>query len=193
MRIAALALILVLAACGGGAQAVAAAPRHARPAPIDTEDRRAAMDAIGRKLYASLSDGRPEQVLFDDEALRSLLETPAATRASALRPGVSARLAVRPEAFRPMREAQFSGICLQNARVEDAAGPLGLRSQGWVFDRALVIGTQPGGRRIASWVEGTFLFTDAGFGAIDLWRVEEPRWEHADLELAPCDMESSTH
>ncbi len=32
------------------------------------------------------------------------------------------------------------------------------------------------------------MFSDAGFGALDLERVETPRWEHSDLELAPCDM-----
>jgi hypothetical protein len=57
----------------------------------------------------------------------------------------------------------------------------------WTIERVLVIGIRPGGRRIAAWIEGTFVYTDAGIGALDLERVEQPRWEHSDLELAPCD------
>ena len=48
----------------------------------------------------------------------------------------------------------------------------------------------PTGRRVAAWVEGVFIQTDGGFVAIDLHRVEDPRCEHTDLEIAPCDMEA---
>jgi hypothetical protein len=65
---------------------------------------------------------------------------------------------------------------------------LGLQADGWIFDRFLLIGRRPSGRRIAAWVEGVFVYTDAGFTALDLERVEEPRWEHSDLEIAPCDL-----
>ena len=51
------------------------------------------------------------------------------------------------------------------------------------------ISARLGGRRVASWVEGAFVYTREGFRALDLTRVEVPRWEHADLELAACDME----
>ena len=43
---------------------------------------------------------------------------------------------------------------------------------------------------VAAWVEGVFVYSNAGFKAIDLQRVEAPRWEHADLEIATCDMQA---
>jgi hypothetical protein len=45
-----------------------------------------------------------------------------------------------------------------------------------------------GGGALAGWVEGQFLHTDAGFGALRLDRVEAPRRDHADLELAICEL-----
>ena len=84
--------------------------------------------------------------------------------------------------------AEYAGICLQGAREAPADGPLGLEMPGWVFDRFLLIGLRVPGQRLATWLEGVFLYTDAGFFALDLERVEEPRWEHSDLEIAPCDL-----
>ena len=98
--------------------------------------------------------------------------------------------------YQSMREARYGGVCLQDARVERSGPPFGLRESGWVFDRALVVGVTsegPEGRRVAAWVEGTFVYTTEGFGAISIVRVERPRWEHSDLELAPCDMEVGVH
>ena len=53
---------------------------------------------------------------------------------------------------------------------------------------ALVVGHEPGGGALAGWVEGEFLNTDAGFGALSLERVETPRRDHADLQLAVCEL-----
>jgi hypothetical protein len=174
------------AGCGGSAKSVR--PEHPRARPPDGASRAAAVRAFGKRVYDALADGKPQRVLLGDVALRQVLEPEAATRVSALRAGMGARLDFRPRAFGLLREAEFTGVCVQSSREEPAASTIGLREPGWVFERMLVVGEQGGGRRVASWVEGTFVYTNAGFAAIDLRRVEEPRWEHSALELAPCDL-----
>lgn len=174
---------LCLVACGGGG-APLSRPTTALAAPDAREDRNAAIDAFGQRAWGALVSRAPSRLLYDELDLRELLDAAGATRFSARR-GSSVRIGGGVVA---LDSARYAGICLQGAREEPANGVLGLRSRGWVFDRALVIGTRPGGRRVAAWLEGVFVFTDAGFGALDLERVEEPRWEHSDLELAPCDL-----
>jgi hypothetical protein len=78
---------------------------------------------------------------------------------------------------------------LQRARIEPAGPPLGLREPGFVAERVLVVGAEPGGGKVAAWVEGSFVLTDQGFFAVSLQRLETPRRDHADLDLAPCDLE----
>lgn len=177
------AIALCLVACGGSAPGLSR-PSTALAAPDAREDRNAAIDAFGQRAWDALASRQPTRLLYDELDLRELLDAAGATRFSARR-GTAARLG---RSGVELDSARYAGICLQGAREEPADGVLGLRSRGWVFDRALVIGTRPGGRRVAAWLEGIFVFTDAGFGAIDLERVEEPRWEHSDLELAPCDL-----
>lgn len=168
-------------------------PVRPMPVPASEQARHEALDQAGRQMYAALAAGRPERLLFDDLTLRRLLVPAAATRASALRAGLEVRLGLRREAFSAFDGAKYLGICVQGARLEPAGTTAGLKHAGWMFDRALVAGVEPSGRRIASWVEGEFLFTNEGLGAISLDRVEEPRWENSDLELAPCDMEVGLH
>ncbi len=182
--------LLLLVAC---VRTASRGPRAPQPMPADRAARAAVLQELGRQLHASLARGAPEQLLFDDAALSRLVDEASATRLRALRVGAGARLRVEPARFRVLGTARYVGVCLQGARQEPAGGPLGLKSQGWVFERALVVGAQPGGRRVASWVEGAFVFTDAGFGALALTRVEPPRWEHSDLELAICDMAVGLH
>jgi hypothetical protein len=86
------------------------------------------------------------------------------------------------------QRARYAGLCVQQGRSEPSGGPIGLRAPGFVFERALLIGREPDGGPVASWVEGEFLNTDAGFGALTLERVEPPRRDHADLELAQCEI-----
>lgn len=179
-------IILILLGCGGGGTAQV---EHTLRFPDAREERDGAIAETGRRMYRLLRTARPERLLLDDEELSRLLEPNAASQARALRPGVSQRLNVESARFRALDNAEFSGICLQGAREEPANGRLGLLEPAWVFARALVVGTQPGGRRLASWVEGAFVYTNEGFQAIALTRVEPPRWEHSDLELTTCDME----
>lgn len=173
-----------VAGCGGEA-----AQMRPLPVPTDGSARERAIEQAGRRIYAALRDNQPVSLLADDVTLRSLCDAQAASRYTALRLGVSGRVEARPEELAALRGADFGGICLQGVRLEPGGSPLGLLSDGWIFDRALITGLQPGGRRVAAWVEGTFVYTPSGFVALDLTRVEAPRWEHSDLELAPCDME----
>lgn len=175
---------LFLSACGG--ESVRMRPL---PVPSDSGERARAMRDGGRLMYTALREGRPESLLADDVTLRALLDAEAASRYTALRIGSGVRLATPLEALAQLSQADYVGVCLQGVRLEPAHDRLGLTEPGWVFDRALVAGIQPSGRRMAAWVEGTFVYTPGGFVALDLTRVEAPRWEHSDLELAPCDMQ----
>ena len=184
-----LVFVFAGAACGGGARSSGQLER----VPDQRDQRRGALERVGQRLYRALAEGRPADLMMDDEALRALLLPEAATRARAHRASLGFRFdAVAPHLTR-FREAEFAGLCLQSSRLEPGGGPVGLRADAWVFERALVVGTRPDGARLAAWVEGTFVFTDRGFSAIDLRRLERPRWEHSDLELSTCDMEVGLH
>jgi hypothetical protein len=186
--------VAALAGCPGTTSQAAVAPTL-RPlvVPASNEARDEALLETGERIYRALAEGEPNRLLVDDAGLRRLVSDDAATRYAAVRMGISVRLAVDPAEFEAFRNSRYTGVCLQHARVEPAGTGVGLLERGWMFDRALVVGQQPGGRRFASWVEGTFVYTPEGFLAIDIARIETPRWEHADLELATCDMEVGVH
>lgn len=177
-------LLLLLVACGP-----ATAPARAtlpQPMPSDEAERHAVLRDLGQRLYAHLADGEPRAVLFDDAALGTLLEPEAATRARAVR---VAPLHVHADRLALLRQAEPSSLCIQGgSQAGEGDPPFALKGPAWVFERALVAGQRPGGQRVALWVEGTFVLSDSGFGAIALRRVEDPRWEHSDLELATCDV-----
>jgi hypothetical protein len=103
-------------------------------------------------------------------------------------PRPAAPVTLSADARALLRSARYAGLCIQQGRAEPSGGSLGLRAPGFVFERALLIGRDGGGGAVASWVEGRFLHTDAGFGALSLERVEAPRRDHADLELADCEL-----
>lgn len=154
--------------------------------PSEESERHAVLAELGRRLYVHLAEGEPRAVLFDDSALATLLEPEAATRARAVR---VAPLHVHPDRLALLREAEPASLCIQGgAQAQRGDPPFALKGAAWIFERALVSGRRPGGQRVALWVEGTFVLSDAGFGAIALRRVEDPRWEHSDLDLATCDV-----
>lgn len=182
----ALLLSVSIAACGGPRARSATTPL---PMPTDIASRHEAMDAFGRRLHAALAIGRPIDVLVGDDELRSLLAGSSATRVAAHRASIGLRIGDDPARLTLALEGtEYLGVCLQDARDEPDGATLGLRAPGWVFGRVLVAARRPGGHRIALWVDGVFVFTDAGFGALDLERIEAPRPRHSDLEIAPCDM-----
>jgi len=153
----------------------------------DDRSQRAAIDALGHELYDAIIASAPLRVLAEDAVVREVVDDDAADRYGALRLAVASRVGeVAPHAF---VDTEYAGICLQGLRREAEGGPVGLRREGWVFDRALIVAVQPRGQRVAAWVEGVFAKTGNRFVAIDLHRVEDPRWEHSDLEIAHCDVQ----
>ena len=178
-------LALQLNGCASSTPAGASVrvPHEPRPLPAQAAVP-AALDALGKRLYAAVALGHWDEVLFDDAAIGALLEPSAAT----LLAGVGRTVALSPEQRGLWSGASYAGLCVQQGRLEPAAGAVGLRAQGFLFERALLIGREPGGGAIAGWVEGRFLNTDAGFGALSVERVETPRRDHADLELQVCEL-----
>jgi hypothetical protein len=136
----------------------------------------------------SSAHGRPAEVAFDEKTLDRLLLPDAGRRALALRAQMPGPRSLPSDQSALWAGARYAEICVQQGRAEPRAGSLGLRAPGFVFERALVVGREPGGGSLAGWVEGAFLHTDAGFGALTLERVEAPRRDHADLELAVCEL-----
>ena len=178
--------VVLLVACGASSTEVARVPTVPRAMPPEASEREAVLVELGRRLYAHLAEGSPHAILFGDETLTELLEPDAAVRARAVR---VAPLYAHAERLALLQEAQPDSLCIQGgAEARRGDPPFSLRGAAWTFERALVSGRRPGGRRVALWVEGTFVLTDRGFGAIGLRRVEDPRWEHSDLELATCDV-----
>ena len=86
-----------------------------------------------------------------------------------------------------LRNATFKAACAQG--VYDATERrFGLRQPGWVIERLLIVAEDPSVGPVAAWVEGIFVLTNRGLGAISIARVEAPRPGHSDLELATCDL-----
>jgi hypothetical protein len=131
-------------------------------------------------------------VVLRESELHALLEPAAAARAIEVRHGAPAPLGMTTDERTLWTSASYAGICVQQGRVEPEGGTVGLRASGFVFERALIIGREPDGGAVASWVEGRFVHTDAGFGALSLSSVERPRRDHADLELAVCELRAGT-
>lgn len=187
---------LVCAACGTGAPpADAAAPERssgaesgavrALPIPAEAAEREAALQQLGEIAFAALGEGAPLRLLYGDEELAELLTASAATQQRALR---QRPREVPAERLRELSATRFAGLCAQGSRLAPPGGALGLRAEAWTLQRVLVIGARDGRRRLAAWVEGDFVYSDRGFRALDIRRVEAPRWEHSDLEIATCDL-----
>jgi hypothetical protein len=182
----ALASALLVVSCGGGSTAVETT-REAEARPEDQPDD-SAIARVGQRIYDAMVAGDPQGLLIDDAGMRRLVTAEAGERYAALRLGVGTRIGETSSlAF---DGTSYLGVCLQGARLEPADAELGLRAPAWIFERALVAGRMASGRRTAAWIEGVFVRTENGFVALDLHSVEDPRWEHTDLEIAPCDMES---
>lgn len=187
-----IAILVCTCACAGSNEETRPGPGRATscvPIPGTERERRAAVAALGELAWESMRAGRPQRLLFDELDLAELLSRGAAMRIRGRRLDIERRLHVDGSNIASLlATAEYAGVCLQGARSEPAAGPLGLSSDAWVFDRLLLIGTRGSGQRVAAWIEGIFVYSNVGFRALDLERVEEPRWEHSDLELAPCDL-----
>jgi len=189
------AALLAFAACPGpGGDAETTRPAEVARAPRELPPQGDARDAVvarfGERLFAALAAGAPGDLLYDDEAVAVLLTPESATRVRALR---ATRVDADPAQLRRFAETEYLGVCLQGARHEPAHGSVGAVAPTWVVGRALVVGRKPNGQRLGAWVEGTFVYSNVGFGAVDLRRVESPRWEHSDLEIATCELSVGLH
>jgi hypothetical protein len=183
--IAALFILFILGSgCGGSRPTQPTEPRLL-PAGSSAEG---ALEDFGRRLYGALARGAPGDIVLSDAALGALLLPAAAHRTLELRHTAPRLRPLGADERAMFGAASYAGLCVQQGRAEPRGGPLGLRSPGFLFERALVIGREPGGGAIASWVEGHFVNTDAGFEALSLERVEPPRRDHSDLELAVCEL-----
>jgi hypothetical protein len=186
MRVGArLGWLLLLAACAGSPTAPQVT--RALPLPEDRAARKQLLGEIGRRIYGELRAGTPERLLLDDLELERVLDGAAASRSAVLR---ARGLAAPPpaELRAALTKTSYAGACFDRARPVVPAGELGLRQPGFVFDRVLVVGQEASGTRVAAWLEGTFLATDAGVYALLLSRVEVPRREHSDLAIQQCDL-----
>lgn len=183
---------LFLAAAGIAFSACGAA---AVSAPLQTEvaTERAARDQaltdFGSRFVSAVSHDTVRSMLVSDSDLSDLVNATGESREQALR--------LIPVAFSrwsaaSVRGFSFSGLCVQNARVESPDGGFGLLRPAWVFDRVLLVLKSPEGRRLAAWVDGLFVLTSRGIWALHLRQIEQPRWEHSDLELAMCDARVGT-
>jgi len=178
------ALTLLPGACAG------APPRAVQPAPLpdSAAARDAALARFGQQLFEAVASGSMAELPFDDVALRLLVGPGAAERAAAARLNTAASVGPGATERAAFAGARYLGLCVQQGRVEPAGGALGLSRAGFVFERALVVADHAQGGRVAAWVEGEFLYSSDGFGAVVVRRVEAPRRDHSDLELAVCEL-----
>lgn len=177
--------LLLLAACAGSPASPQVTRALALPEAGDA--RKQLLAESGRRIYAELRAGTPQRLLLDDLGMSRVLDSAAASSNAVLRArGVDAP---RPDELRAaFAKTSYGGACFDRARPAVPAGELGLRQPGFVFDRVLIAGIEGGGTRVAAWLEGTFLATDAGVYALLLSRVEAPRRDHADLVIQQCDL-----
>jgi hypothetical protein len=173
-------------ATGGCARPAALAPARM---PVDPVARRSSLGELSLGLFEALRAGSLEQSVARGHEVDQLVDPQTRLRIERERAG---RLdqGLLGSFRRDWAGASFAGFCAQGARDEaSAAQDLGLSRPAWVLERLLVV-ADLGGLRSASWLEGRFVFTDQGWKTLSLTRIEQPRRRHADLELAPCDVES---
>lgn len=159
--------------------------------PHDAGLRRSSLQALGQSLFEGLRAGTLAPTFATQRELDAMLVPEARLRLDRERASSTTR-GFRLEVFRSeWGAARFAGFCVQGARDEGRNAGLGLLEPGWVLDRFLVaVSVGDTGLRSAAWVEGDFVYTGEGWRALSLRRVEAPRRHHADLDLAPCDVEA---
>lgn len=181
-----LVLIALAFACGANG-----APLAPRTMPPDAQARRASLGELGKMLFEGLRDGVLRGCFVNQDELEALVVPEARFRLERARSESVERVDAAQRFQRDWAGASYAGFCAQGAREEAPGNGLGLTRPGWVLDRILVVADLGAGRpRSASWLEGAFVYTGLGWKALSFQRIEAPRLHHADLELAPCDVES---
>jgi hypothetical protein len=184
------ALLQLAAGVGCAARAPSSTPASM---PHDAGLRRTSLHALGQLLFEGLRSGSLGQSFASTRELDGIVLPDARLRLERERASWQ-QGAFAPDSFRDWEAASFVGFCAQGAREEAPRASLGLTQTGWVMARILVVARGgPTAVASASWVEGDFVYTDQGWRVLSLRRVESPRRHHADLELAPCDVEAGLH
>lgn len=156
--------------------------------PADPVERRGSLADLSRGLFEGLRAGSLESRVARGGEVDQLVVPEVRFRIERERAGrLDGNLLGTFQ--RDWANASFGGFCAQGARDEPAARGLGLQQPAWVLDRLLVVAKLDGSRS-ASWLEGRFIYTAQGWKTLSLTRIEQPRRHHADLELAPCDVET---
>jgi hypothetical protein len=164
-------------------------PLSAATIPEDAGVRRDAVDQLARNLFEAMRSGQLSKILASSRTLDELMVPQARLRLEGERQQLfSSAVELRWAAW---TRANYAGFCAQDADGGNG-GTAGLRRPGWVLSRVLVVADDGGGPS-AAWAQGTFVYTTAGFAALSLASVEPIRARHADLDLAPCDVERGIH
>lgn len=179
MRVAAV-FLLVCVACG-------ARPVQPLIPPNDTSVWRDSLNDLAARLFAGLKAGRLEPVLVKRRELDRLLTLDGQMVVAREREEQALSLSLAGTA-RIWSTSTYQGFCAQEAHAERGGSAYGLRDDAWVVPRLLVVARR-GKSRTAAWVEGRFFYSDRGWLALSVGRIEPPRSHHTDLEVAPCDVE----
>jgi hypothetical protein len=180
MRVVAVAILLACLGCG-------AAPVHPVIPANDATLWRQSLDDLASTLFSALRAGRLEPVLVKPGELDRLLTVNGQMMVRREREEQALSLSLSGTA-RAWATSTYQGFCAQEAHGERGGSAYGLRQDAWVVPRVLVVGRR-GKSRTAAWVEGRFFYTDRGWLALSVGRIEPPRSHHTDLEVAPCDVE----
>ncbi len=154
--------------------------------PQESAARESEAHELGRVLFDALRRGDRSSLLMTEDQLEQLLHPAVYLQITRRRP-LQNTGAGSGDASR-WRGTTYLGACFQGVRREPADTALGLREPAGVVDRVLVVGQRPDGARLATWVEGSLVRMPTGLRAIASFPIEAPRWEHSDLEIAPCDL-----
>jgi len=183
------AILLLVAACGGAQTTEPAPDPGPAPMPMSPEARHEALAELAHELFGAMAAADADRLLIPVDELALVLDQDGVQRIEALRMAIHARVELDPARHGAFGDTELHGLCVLGARNEPAHGPSGLNAEGWIVERALIVGERTDGQRLGAWFEGTFVYAGERLRAIDLRRVEDPRWEHSDLELVTCDMQ----
>ena len=176
---------VLLSLCSG---CVAAPQLSPSTMPHDAALRRGSLSALGKRLFEALRSGSINPCVATTGELDQLV-VPQARLAIERERRAHGSFATSSVFPRDWAGASYAGFCAQGAREEPAQEALGLTQRGWVLERILVVASL-GNTRSASWLEGRFVYTEQGWKLLSLSQVEQPRRQHSDLDLAPCDVEA---
>jgi hypothetical protein len=159
--------------------------------PNDASVWRDSLNDLAAALFAALKAGRLQPVLVKRAELDRLLTLDGQMVVAREREEQALSLSLAGTA-RAWATSTYQGFCAQEAHAERGGSAYGLRSDAWVVQRILVVARRGKGRT-AAWVEGRFFYSDRGWLALSVGRIEPPRGHHTDLEVAPCDVERGIH